>query len=350
MGKTILNFTDIHFGKRGDSTEHNELCIEFVNWVISLADYYKVDEIRFLGDWHDSRVKIGIETLNYSTKAFDMLDEWRGKKTILIGNHDMPYRDSRKHHSLPWGPKYSSIKVIDEPIKVDNSYLIPFLVPADNYLDVAKAASQCDLIFGHLELAGFLMNERYAMPDRKDHLSGEDFFGSRYVFSGHFHGRQIKQNTKGIPLHYIGNCFPHDFNDAEDTARGVMLIEEGKGDPVYIDWPDAPTFHRVPVSKLIETLPNLSKRATVKAIPDMSLSKSDRDDLITAISNNFELRKFSIDPVTSEENKAVEAWTGSQDVNAFVRNWLNDSNNLDGSGMNGKVLSDLYDGVSASKE
>lgn len=345
---TILSFTDIHFGKSSDSKEHNELCVEFVGWAISQAKLHQADEIRFLGDWHDSRVKIGIETINYSNRALEMLNAYEGRTRIIIGNHDMPYRESRANHSLPWGRIYEKIDVIDQPTQAGKTFCVPFLVPGDDYREIAKAASQFDLVFGHFELPGFLMNERFAMPEKENHLSGDDFTGSRYVFSGHFHGRQVKRSRHGVNLHYIGNCFPHDFNDAEDRARGAMVIDDSGGDPKYIDWPDAPTFHRVKVSELERVLPALGRRATVKAIPDIELSKKDREDLSVEISSTFDLRKFTIDPVTAEEATAVAAWEGTQDVNAFVCEWLLKEGNA-APGMDPGLLRSLYENASTIK-
>ena len=42
-------------------------------------------------------------------------------------------------------------------------------------------------------------------------IKAEDLNHHGYVFSGHFHRRQVKGN-----IHYIGNTFPHNYSDAND--------------------------------------------------------------------------------------------------------------------------------------
>jgi hypothetical protein len=58
-----------------------------------------------------------------------------------------------------------------------------------------------------------------------DHMKNFD-----YVFSGHFHKRQSKAN-----VWYIGNSFPHNYADAGDDARGMMILEWDKS--VFHSWP-----------------------------------------------------------------------------------------------------------------
>ena len=65
------------------------------------------------------------------------------------------------------------------------------------------------------------------MPNHGE-LKSEHFVNQEYVFSGHFHKRQIKNK-----IHYIGNAFPHNYADAGDDERGMMILEFGK-EPEYI--------------------------------------------------------------------------------------------------------------------
>ena len=48
-----LYFTDIHFGKKGNSDSHNQDCLTFINWFASKVKEYEPDYIGFLGDWHE---------------------------------------------------------------------------------------------------------------------------------------------------------------------------------------------------------------------------------------------------------------------------------------------------------
>jgi len=57
------------------------------------------------------------------------------------------------------------------------------------------------------------------MPDHGTVQRG-DFGGFDHVFTGHFHKRQTANN-----ITYIGNCFPHNYADAGDDERGMMILE-----------------------------------------------------------------------------------------------------------------------------
>ncbi len=185
------------------------------------------------------------------------------------------------------------------------------------------------------------MNGSYEMPRRRDSVTIDDLGGPRYVFSGHFHARQTRIGKGGTTFEYIGNCFPHDFSDAGDTARGVMVIEAG-GTPKYFDWPDAPTYHRVPVSRLVDVLPTLGRRATVRATPDVELSQDDRTDVIAEVTGSYELRSFTIEPITASVQHSVTSWDGGQDMDSFIVSWLKDERNAMDEGISRDELVRLY--------
>jgi len=76
--------------------------------------------------------------------------------------------------------------------------------------------------------------------------SMQDIFQTKkLVFSGHFHKRQQKGNVV-----YMGNPFPHNFADAWDDERGMMLLDWG-GKPEYKSWPDAPKFRILTLGNVV---------------------------------------------------------------------------------------------------
>jgi hypothetical protein len=101
-------------------------------------------------------------------------------------------------------------------------------------------------MFGHFELPHFLMNAMVEMPDN-DGLGYHHFDDvEEWAFSGHFHKRQ----TKGKVI-YIGNAFPHNFADAWDDERGMMILE-WKKTPEFLKWPSAPSYRTFQLSELLE--------------------------------------------------------------------------------------------------
>lgn len=324
---SIAFFTDIHFGKSGNSREHNERCVAFVRWMLERCRHRGVGVLIFGGDWHDNRSTIGVETLAYSNEALELIYGSGLDEYMIVGNHDMPYRDSRQNHSLR-RHHAGNVTVIDEPrvITVDDSriLLVPYVVDADDLGRLASLARGCDLAFGHFELPGFMMNERFAMPEEACHLTGDELVGPRIIFSGHFHARQERVRRDGTRIIYAGNCFPHDFGDAGDLNRGVMFITPG-GEPEYEAWPDQPTYHVIPVSRLADELQNLGPTANVRATADVEISDDDRESLLSAASE-LGIASIRIDPAPVADVEQ-QAWDGTTDVRGFVLSWLADERN-----------------------
>ena len=99
------------------------------------------------------------------------------------------------------------------------------------------------------------------MPDTGE-LKAEHFKNQEYVFSGHFHKRQ-KQGK----IHYLGNAFPHNYADAWDDKRGMMILDRANNkEPEYLDWEECPKYRTTTLSKLLDPNSNIIKRAIKNAI------------------------------------------------------------------------------------
>ena len=44
-------FTDIHFGKKSDSEQHNLDCVAYIDWFCEQVKVHQCDTIIFMGDW-----------------------------------------------------------------------------------------------------------------------------------------------------------------------------------------------------------------------------------------------------------------------------------------------------------
>jgi DNA repair exonuclease SbcCD nuclease subunit len=122
---------------------------------------------------------------------------------------------------------------------------------------------QAKYLFGHFELPSFYMNAMVQMPDHGE-LKSEHFVNQEYVFSGHFHKRQVQGK-----IQYLGNAFPHNYADAWDDDRGMMILDkENNEEPKYLNWPDCPKYRTTTLSKLLDPdsdiiKPNMYLRVTL---------------------------------------------------------------------------------------
>lgn len=298
-------FTDIHFGMKGNSKIHNQDCEDFVDWFIQTAKENNCDTGLFCGDWNHNRNSLNLTTMDSGIRALEKLGAAFENFYIFAGNHDLYYKDARDIKSTEFAKHIPGITVINDVTVFDDVALVPWLVN-DEWKQVEKL--QAKYVFGHFELPSFYMNAMVQMPDHGE-LKAEHFKNQEYVFSGHFHKRQIQGK-----IHYIGNAFPHNYADAWDDARGMMILDrENDAEPQYIDWPDCPKYRTIKLSQLIDekdTLikPNMYLRVTL----DLPISYEEASFVKETFMEQYKCREITLIP-----QKQLEEITTELDIAQF---------------------------------
>jgi hypothetical protein len=176
------------------------------------------------------------------------------------------------------------------------------------------------------------------MPDHgeinEDHMKGFD-----RVFSGHFHKRQSRKN-----IWYIGNAFPHNYADAGDNARGMMVLEWGE-EPVFHSWPRQPLYR---VYKLSEVLENpeglLLIDSYVRVQLDIDISYEEANFIRETLIPEHKLREMALIPIKAEQLDQGQNSDGLQfeSVDQIVVDSINavQSDNFDK-----KLLLDIYNNL-----
>ena len=240
-----LVFTDIHFGMKSNSTLHNQDCEEFVEWAVEQGRLHGCETCIFMGDWHHHRASLSLQTMHHSLRALEMLS---------AGFDDT---------------------------------LVPWLV-GDDHKRVKNASAR--YMFGHFELPHFKMNAMVEMPDHGD-INADHFTGYGEVFSGHFHLRQKKNN-----INYIGNAFPHNFSDAGDDQRGVMILD-WDGTKEYISWPNQPLYSVMNLSDVIDFADDrLKPRMHVRVNLDIEISYEEANYIKEQYITKYNLREMALIP------------------------------------------------------
>ncbi len=298
-------FTDIHFGMKGNSKIHNQDCEDFVDWFIQTAKENNCDTGLFCGDWNHNRNSLNLTTMDSGLRALEKLGAAFENFYIFAGNHDLYYKDARDIKSTEFAKHIPGITVINDVTVFDDVALVPWLVN-EEWKQVEKL--QAKYVFGHFELPSFYMNAMVQMPDHGE-LKAEHFKNQEYVFSGHFHKRQIQGK-----IHYIGNAFPHNYADAWDDARGMMILDrENDAEPRYIDWPDCPKYRTIKLSQLIDekdTLikPNMYLRVTL----DLPISYEEASFVKETFMEQYKCREITLIP-----QKQLEEITTELDIAQF---------------------------------
>ena len=293
MFKKVACFTDIHFGLKSNSSTHNQDCEDFVDWFIAEAKAAGCETGIFLGDWHHNRNSLNITTMDYTLRSLEKLGQAFDNFYFFPGNHDLYYKDKRDIHSVEFGKYVPGITVVNEITTIGDTTLVPWLV-GDEWKKMEKLKSR--YVFGHFELPLFYMNAMIAMPDHGE-LQGSHFKNPEYVFSGHFHKRQAKAN-----IVYIGNAFPHNYADAWDDDRGMMILEHGSK-PEYRIWPDAPKFKTVKLSQLIDDAETLIKsKSYLRVGIDIPISYEEASFIKETFMAQYDIRELTLIP----EKKDIE--------------------------------------------
>ena len=324
-------FTDIHFGNKNNSKQHNRDCVEFVDWFVEQAKEQNCETCIFLGDWHHHRASVNVSTLNYSVENVAKLSKAFKQVYMITGNHDLYYKDKRDIQSVEFAKHIDGVTVIDEITTIGDSTMVPWLV-GEEWKKIPKIKTK--YMFGHFELPNFYMNAMVQMPDTGE-LQSKHFVHQDYVFSGHFHKRQTQGNVT-----YIGNAFPHNYADAWDDKRGMMILEHG-GEPQYVDWTDCPKYRTVKLSQLIDEKDSLLKsKMYLRVTLDINISYEEASFIKEEFMRNYSCRELTLIPSQQDDeiNSDIDI-TKFESVDQIVAEEINA---IDSENYNKQTLLNIY--------
>ena len=306
MFKKAAVFTDIHFGLKGNSSVHNDDCEDFIDWYIQTAKDNGCETGIFCGDWHHNRNSLNLTTMDATIRSMEKLGSAFEQFFFFDGNHDLYYKDKRDVNSTAFAKHIPGITFLDEITVVDDVAIVPWLV-GDEYKKIGDIKAK--YLFGHFELPSFYMNALVRMPDHGD-LKVEHFKHQDYVFSGHFHKRQHQGK-----INYIGNAFPHNYADAGDDARGMMILDrENNQEPEYINWPDCPKYRTYGLRQLLENTEELIKpKMYLRVTIDVPISYEEASFIKETFVKDYNCRELTLIP-----QKQIEEMSTDLDISAFV--------------------------------
>lgn len=212
------------FGARGDSHHVNEYFYRF--WDNVFFPYLKehgIQNIFHLGDVVDRRKFINFKIADdFRTRFLDRLEFDKLSMSILVGNHDVYYRNTNAVNAIDnLCHGRNDIKIYTGPDEVEIDGLKVLLLPwitAENYADSLQAIKNTDaqVIFGHLEIAGFEMDRGNVCHEGMNRNLFDRF---DMVLSGHFHHK----STDGT-IFYLGNQYEITWADYNDP-RGFHVFD-----------------------------------------------------------------------------------------------------------------------------
>jgi predicted phosphodiesterase len=240
----IALITDTHFGARNDSLLFLDFFSKFYkNIFFPTLKERGITEVIHLGDVVDRRKFINYKTLNSMKEIlFFPLKEMGGNVKIIVGNHDIYYKNTLKVNSMEELTKgMDHVTVYSDPCEVsltkDHKVLFLPWICADNE-DKSKELiekTRTKVVFGHLQIVGIesdkgsFMMEGHSIPM---------FKAFQRVFSGHFHHRSITEN-----ITYLGNPYEITWSDYNDK-RGFHIYDTETMEVEFIENPYS-MFHKI---------------------------------------------------------------------------------------------------------
>lgn len=285
----------------------------------------------FCGDWHHNRNNVSNSTLHYSLRCFETLSNNFDNVFIIGGNHDYCFRDKRDIASIDFSRNISNITVVNDIMTIDNITLCPWLV-GEEYKKLKTLKSE--YLFAHLEIPGFYMNANIQMPDHGG-LNGGHLSNFKHVYVGHFHKRQTQGN-----ITYLGNCFPHNYNDANDDERGIMIFDQNQPHE-FLSWPDAPRYRKQDLKEVLNNLDQLDQRYNLRLNVDLPLDFEDVIFIKETLTAQFDLREIELKIHNMEEeiNYEEKAVEDKETLDETIIKFLS---NIDSTNFSSKLLVDIY--------
>lgn len=279
----IAILTDTHFGA-GNGNKITALYISrFFNDVF--FPYLKANNIKTVihaGDFVDNRTTISYLTLNQIERDFiTPVIENDIDVHVLMGNHDVYYRNSNDISSSFIFPKCKNIKTyssIEDVELLDKQFTMCPWINNSNYESTLThiSNSSARVLIGHLEVKDALM-----MKNKKNEhgIDSSEFIKYDVVISGHFHHRNSLGN-----IHYIGNPYPLNWGDYNEP-RGFCVLDVDSNELEYID-NEYSQYQKIYYDDSLYDYSNITFDCNNKYIKIIVVKKTDQklfDRFITAI-------------------------------------------------------------------
>jgi DNA repair exonuclease SbcCD nuclease subunit len=229
----IALITDTHWGARGDSPAFAEYFNRF---------YYEhffpylaangISRIFHLGDIVDRRKYINFVTARHLRKFVEHCDSSGIRLDVIIGNHDTSFKNTNEVNSMRELFEHSTYDIHyysdADVVNVDGTDIavLPWIC-SGNYEESMQFINNTNaqILFGHLELAGF---EMYKGAVNDHGFDSKIFDKFDVVCSGHFHHKSTRGN-----INYLGAPYEMSWSDYNDP-RGFHVFDTETRELTYI--------------------------------------------------------------------------------------------------------------------
>lgn len=242
MKLAIVN--DTHMGARGDSLLFNDYFFRF--WDNVFFPYCKsnnITNILHLGDLVDRRKFTNHIILHqWNKKWFERTQKNSISVNILVGNHDIPFRNTNTPNAIQelFG-HYNNVDIISHPQYHNydglDVLLLPWINEGNNEDSLRMIKEKCvSIAFGHLELVGFEMDKGNIMQTGMDRSIFDNY---EAVYSGHYHHK----SSDGT-IFYLGTQYEMTWADF-GSPKGFHVFDTNTRQMEFVPNPERMFFKHV---------------------------------------------------------------------------------------------------------
>lgn len=301
---------DLHLGIKNNSIEWLSIQKEFLlDFLINKVDedFDEDRDILFLeGDIFHSRESINVRVQNEAFEIFAKLSKkFKRGVYIIIGNHDVYYKDKNEVHSLKsLSHLAENIHVFEKPeiitINGNHSFLMLPWVENTGTLNqiILDHKDLCDYIVCHADIKGLRFNKW----TKVEHGIEVDTLASyKRVYAGHIHHRQEFKNVL-----YTGTPYQMDRGDRDNTKGVYQLdVSSSKLTETFIENTVSPVYKKFDIYELLEKPADEVVELFNNAFVDVMISVN--------FVNKFSVNRF-LEAISKAGHRKIEFFTYVDEV------------------------------------
>lgn len=229
--------SDLHFGVKDSDRKFQDSQFKFMEQLVENCKDRGIEKIFVLGDLFDTRHAVNVLTIN---RVIDFFKRHEGEVNwyIILGNHDLYYKNSMDISSMVVLDRIENVCIIDRPYRMmldpekcsetgkdHDTVVVPWVTDYEEFRNTVEKEFDISYgitrMFGHLDVIGAKMdifNNRAGQGFDKDEL----FKHWKYIYTGHYHiHSEITQGD--CKLTYLGS--PYQLNRSEIEPKGFYILD-----------------------------------------------------------------------------------------------------------------------------
>lgn len=296
---------DLHLGIRNNSVDWLEIQKNFLTDFLLKTVDQDFDEDRDIlileGDIFHSRESINVRIQN---EAFDIFKKLSAKFKrgvyIIIGNHDVYYKDKNEVHSL------KSLSYLAENIHVFETPEILTINGSHNFLmlpwieDVSRLSNIvndhrtiCQYIICHADIKGLKFN-KWTHVEQGIEIDALDAY--KRVYGGHIHHRQESRNVL-----YTGTPYQMDRGDMGNSKGFYQLtVDTPELKEMFVENTQSPTFVKFDIMNVLELTHAEIKERFRNNFVDLMINVN--------FANRFSVTRF-LEEISTVPHRKIEFFT-----------------------------------------